>query len=162
MTEQTHDQESAIENVGRIFARGLVIAGGVFWMIAAFSGPYMFKDMSLIESVQTAMWPFVAAMVILLMGWVYERLAAVLLFAASAAVVVWGSMYAWEMGVWILMSFVLVAPMMLAAVLFLLAGSAEARRSFPSEPQHPVTIPEFELARGIKHARGIGIGTGLH
>ena len=85
-----------------------------------------------------------------------------MLFRSSAAVVVWGSMYAWEMGVWILMSFVLVAPMMLAAVLFLLAGSAEARRSFPSEPQHPVTIPEFELARGIKHARGIGIGTGLH
>ena len=47
----------------------------------------------------------------------------------AAGVVVWGSMYAWEMGVWVIMTFVLILPMILAGVLFLLSARAELLRS---------------------------------
>lgn len=140
MSEYTNDENTAMENGGRLAARGFVIAGGVFWTIAAFSGPYVYHDLSLAESFSTAMWPLLATIVILGVGWFYERLAAVLLLSATAAAIVWGVLYSWEIGVWILMSFVLIAPMVLASVFFALAARAEYRRNFPAEPQHPVSV----------------------
>lgn len=127
--DRQSDQVRPIESVGRVAARGLVIAGGAFWMIAAFAGPYVYEDMSLADSLGTAIWPFLAVVVILITGWTYERLASVLLFGASVAVLVWGLMYQWEPGVWVLMMLVLLAPMMSAGILFLLASDSEYRRS---------------------------------
>lgn len=146
MDEATTPEQTVMEDVGRLAARGFVIGGGVFWALTAFSGPYVFHGVDMAESLRTALWPFLAAVVILFVGWTYERLAAVLLFGASVAVLVWGSLFAWEIGVWILMSFVLIAPMMLAGILFLLAAHAEAARRQPSEPQHPVPVKERLLS----------------
>lgn len=129
---------SDTENIVRALARAFVVAGGVFWVIAAFAGPYVFDDTSLVDSLQTALWPFAATVVILLIGRAYEHLAAVLLFAASTAVLVWGVIYGWEIGVWIVMMFVLIAPMTVAAVLFLLAARAEYQRVVPDEPRSAV------------------------
>ena len=115
-----------IENVERMFARGFVIGGGVFWMIAAFAGPFVFGETSARQAFVTAMWPLLATIVTLLIGWYYERIASLLLFAGSAAVFAWGVMYGWEAGVWMIMGTVLIAPMVVAGVLFLLASHSES------------------------------------
>ncbi len=143
-----NDQETRsleIENVERMFARGFVIAGGVFWMIAAFAGPFVFGETTAREAFVTAMWPLLATVVILLIGWYYERLASFLLFAGSAAVFAWGVIYGWEPGVWMIMSAVLIAPMVIAGVLFLLSSHSESM-SLRTEPQRvsasaPATRP---------------------
>ena len=85
-----------IEHLARTLARALVIAGGSFWVIAIFAVPYVYGNVSLAESARTGSWPFLAALVILAIGWKYERLASVLLLGASAAVIVWGVIYGWE------------------------------------------------------------------
>ena len=128
-----------IENVERMIARGFVIAGGVFWIIAAFAGPFVFGETSAREAFVTAMWPLLATAVILLIGWYYERIASFLLFAGSAAVFAWGVMYGWEAGVWMIMSAVLIAPMVIAGVLFLLASHSESV-ALRTEPQ-PIASP---------------------
>ena len=135
MSDTNTDRGIEIENLARALARLAVAAGGVFWMIAAFAGPYVFRDSSMVESVRTALWPFLAAVVILVIGWAYEHFAAVLLMTAAAAVVVWGVLYGWELGVWILMTVVLIGPMTLAAMLFLLAARAESRRPVAPQPE---------------------------
>jgi hypothetical protein len=132
-----NDQETRsleIENVERMFARGFVIAGGFFWMIAAFAGPFVFGETTAREAFVTAMWPLLATVVILLIGWFYERLASFLLFAGSAAVFAWGVIYGWEPGVWMIMSAVLIAPMVIAGVLFLLSSHSESM-TLRTEPQ---------------------------
>ncbi|MBI5231425.1 MAG: hypothetical protein HY876_04575 [Coriobacteriales bacterium] len=135
--------ETDMEIAGRAFARVFVVAGGIFWMAAAFAGPYVYGQMTLATSVKTAMWPFLAAVVTLIIGWTYERLAAVLLFAASTAVVVWGVLYQWEFGVWAIMTFVLIAPMAIAGVLLMLASRAEERRV--AEAKLEPAVPALEL-----------------
>ena len=112
-------------NLERLAARGLVIAGGLFWVIAAFAGPFFYDRSGMGSAVSTAIYPLAAAIATLVIGWTYERLAAVLLFAGAAGVVVWGVLYGWETGMWILMSVVLIAPITIAGILFMLAGRME-------------------------------------
>lgn len=123
------DFDEQAEMLERTAARGFVAAGGVFWVLVAFAGPRFFQGMDATEAVKVAAWPFLATVVILGIGWWDERLAADLLLAAAAAVVVWGILYGWEPGVWAIMSIVLIAPMVMAAVLFILAWRAAVRRS---------------------------------
>jgi uncharacterized membrane protein len=113
-------------NVERILARGFVIAGGLFWVIAAFAGPYFYDRAGTAIAVRDAVYPFAATVAALVIGWTYERLAAIVLFAGAAGVVAWGIMFGWELGVWLLMSIVLIAPMVTASVLFVLASRMQA------------------------------------
>lgn len=129
MLKDPEQDGGGAEELERLFARVLVAGGGAFWAVAAFAGPYVFGHTDLAGSVRTAMWPFLAAVVTLGIGWTYERLAAVLLFAACAATVVWGVLYGWEPGAWMLMAVVLIGPMATAGLLFVLASRAEQRRS---------------------------------
>ncbi|MDO8964032.1 MAG: hypothetical protein Q7W30_05990 [Coriobacteriia bacterium] len=135
--------ETETEQLERLVARALVASGGAFWMIAAFAGPYVYRNMSLTDSIRTATWPFLTAAVILAIGWRYQRLAAVLLFGASAAVLVRGTLYGWEPGVWMIMTCVLIAPMVIAGILFLLAARAEDRRSTAAEQEHAIDARSF-------------------
>lgn len=112
-------------NLERGFARGFVIAGGLFWVVAAFAGRFFYNEAGTAIATRDAVYPFAATVAILVIGWSYERLAALLLFAGAAGVVAWGILFGWEAGLWFLMSAVLLAPMLLAAVLFLLAGRME-------------------------------------
>jgi|GEM_PF-1454767 len=136
MQEVRATKQTGLEDVARIIARGSVIAGGLFWIVAAFSGPFIYHGVDLPSSLKIAMWPFMAAAVTLLIGWFYERLAALLLVAASAAVLLWGTLYQWEPGLWLIMGFVLIAPMALAALLFFLAARLEADRAPLAEEPH--------------------------
>lgn len=133
MSDDASGRQSELEFVERLFARGFVILGGVFWVAATFAGPVAFGDVGIVASVKTAIWPFLATLLTLVIGWKYERLASVLLFGASAAVPIWGLLYNWEAGVWLLMVCLLIAPMALAGILFLLAERAELRRSARTE-----------------------------
>ncbi len=105
----------------RGFARAFVILGGAFWAIAAFAGLYWYQDSGATAAFLAAGIPLVATLVALIVGWYWERLATVLLTLASFGVVYWGIAYQFELGVWLLVTFALIGPMMTAAVLFWMA-----------------------------------------
>jgi hypothetical protein len=105
----------------RGFARTFVIAGGLFWAVATFAGLYTFGQSGAAYAMLGAFFPLVATLATLVIGWYYERVTAALLVLASFAVVVWGVVASFELGVWILVTFTLIGPMMTAAILFWLA-----------------------------------------
>ena len=102
-------------------ARAFVIGGGAFWSIAAFAGLYSFRETGMMYAVLTALIPLAAVAVTLVVGWFYERIAAALLMLASFAVVGYGVIHQFELGVWIIMGFFLIGPMMTSSALFWMA-----------------------------------------
>jgi hypothetical protein len=102
-------------------ARAFVIAGGVFWAIAAFAGLYSFQETGFSAALLAAFFPLVACLATLIVGWYFERTTAALLMLAALAVVAWGVIYQFEMGVWILMTLALIGPMLTASALFWMA-----------------------------------------
>lgn len=105
----------------RGFARAFVIAGGVFWSVAIFAGMYSFRQTGMASAMLGAFFPLVAVLATLVIGWYYERVVAALLVFSSFAVVAWGVIYQFELGVWILMTLALIGPMVTAATLFWMA-----------------------------------------
>lgn len=105
----------------RGFARAFVIAGGAFWSVAIFAGMYSFRQDGIASAMLYAFFPLVAVAATLVIGWYFERAASALLVLASFAVVAWGVIYQFELGVWILMTLALIGPMMTAAILFWMA-----------------------------------------
>jgi hypothetical protein len=112
-------------NMDRLFARAFVVAGGIFWMTASFASLYSFVKAGAPVALLAAFYVFAATGATLAIGWFYERTAAALLVLGSLAVVVWGAVVGWEVGVWILMALFLVAPMLTAATLFAMARREE-------------------------------------
>jgi len=113
-------------NMDRLFARAFVLAGGVFWMTASFAALFNFVKAGAPVALLAAFYVFAATGATLAIGWFYERSAAALLVLGSAAVVVWGAIVGWEIGVWVLMGLFLIAPMLTAAVLFAMARREQA------------------------------------
>ena len=113
------------KGVERLAARSVVVAGGLFWVVAAFAAQYSFRGAAVLESAGSALYPLAATIVTLAVGWRYERLASVLLVLGAAGVAAWGALYAWEPFVWLIMSTVIIGPMLLAATLFALAARME-------------------------------------
>jgi len=109
-------------NIQRLVARLFVVAGGVFWVAAAFGASFSYQGKSVVDSVGTALIPLAITVIALLLGWFFEVLDAVLLFVAAAVVIVWGVISGWEAGVWSIMIVVLVVPMIISGALFLLAA----------------------------------------
>jgi len=114
--------------VERGVARAFVILGGAFWSVAMFmgltSGGYSGYVML------GAFIPLVAVAATLIVGWYYERVASALLVAASFAVVAWGVIFQFEMGVWMIMTFALLGPMLTAATLFWMARREQEAYEF--------------------------------
>ena len=108
-------------NMDRLFARAFVVAGGIFWMSASFAALYSFVRAGAPVALLAAFYVFAATGATLAIGWFYERSAAALLTLGSLAVVVWGVVADWELGVWILMLMFLVGPMLTSAALFMMA-----------------------------------------
>lgn len=111
---------------GRIFlergiARAFVIVGGLFWAAAIFAGLYWWRETGAAYALLGAFIPLMAILVTLVIGWYYERVVSALLVLATAAVVAWGVINGFETGVWIIVTFALIGPMLTAAVLFWLA-----------------------------------------
>lgn len=114
--------------IERGVARTFVIAGGVFWSVAMFMG--LTSGGSSGAVMLGAFVPLVAVAATLIIGWYYERAAAVLLVAASFAVLTWGVVYQFEVGVWLIMTFALLGPMLTAAVLFWMARTEQEQFEF--------------------------------
>jgi hypothetical protein len=127
MTPTDDDRLTRRTRLGRALARALVIAGAAFWVIAAFACPYVYPDVTLAASARTALWPFLATVLILVLGWKHGQLAAVLLSGAAAAVVVWGVIYSWKAEAWLFMTAILIVPMVVAAVLFAFSSRTDER-----------------------------------
>lgn len=109
----------------RLLARGFVIAGGLFWIVAAFAAWYGFREASFVESVGGALNPFLLTVLTFVIGWRFERLASVLLAVGAAGIVTWGVLSAWTSGLWTIMVATLIAPIAVAAVLFYMASRME-------------------------------------
>ena len=105
----------------RGIARGFVLAGGLFWSVASFAGLYSFRESGVGYALLGAFFPLVAVLATLAIGGYYERVVAALLLLAAFGVVVWGVIYQFELGVWMIMTFALIGPMLTASVLFWLA-----------------------------------------
>lgn len=119
---QTEERDATTRiAVERGVARAFVLAGGIFWSIASFAGLYSFRSTGAREALIAAFIPLVACAATLITGWYFERFTAVMLAAASFAVVAWGVIYQFEAGVWAIMTFALLGPMATAAVLMWLA-----------------------------------------
>lgn len=113
--------------VKRGIARAFVVAGGAFWSVASFAGLYSFRQSGATSALVAALYPLAACAVTLVIGWYYERVMAILLVLAAQAVIVYGVLYQFELGVWVLMTITLLGPVLTAAVLFWLArGDQEA------------------------------------
>jgi len=114
-------------NLERIFARGFVLFGGVIWVAAALgAASKTYLNATPMETAWLAFIPLALAGIAFLVGWFYERLAAVLLFVGAVVVVVWGLVGAWEMGVWMTMGAVLIAPTAVAGLLYLMAAMTQS------------------------------------
>lgn len=118
-------------NMERIFARGFVILGGVFWVAAALgAASKTYLNATPMQTVWMAALPLALAIVAFVVGWFYERLAAALLFAGAAVVLLWGLIGGWEMGVWMTMTAVLIAPTAIAGLLYLMAAMTQRACEF--------------------------------
>jgi hypothetical protein len=128
-------RDEGSEVLERIIARGLVLGGGIFWALLAVGTTMLGPYQGLPEAVMKyAAIPLVTAAVILGIGWRYERLAGILLFAATAATIAFGAIFAWEMGMWMFMFTVLIGPMFMSGTLFLLASRNETLRLAVARP----------------------------
>lgn len=116
-----HEDTSLRIAAERGVARAFVLFGGAFWSVAAFAGLYSLSESGTQAAVLAAGIPLIACAVTLIVGWYFERFTSVMLLVASFAVVAWGVIYQFEPGVWMLMTFALLGPMMTASVLFWLA-----------------------------------------
>ena len=107
--------------VERGTARAFVIAGGVFWSIASLGGLYSFRQTGGLDVFLGAVFPLIACLATLVIGWYYERITAVLLVLASVVVVAWGGIYQFSPGAWLLVALALILPALTSAALFWLA-----------------------------------------
>lgn len=114
------DPEQRIQ-LERGSARGFVIAGGLFWAVATFAGLFTFGRTGIAYAMLGAFYPLAATLVTLVIGWYYERVAATLLVLVSFAVVVWGTVTGFELGVWIIVAAFVLGPMLTSATLFWMA-----------------------------------------
>jgi hypothetical protein len=106
----------------RIAARLFVVLGAIIWSVGAVASAYNYPtpDPTALK-IQIAV-PIVLSIVALVVGWFFENLAAVLLFVGAVATIVWGVVAAWELGVWVVMLVFLIAPEIIAGLLFLMAA----------------------------------------
>jgi predicted anti-sigma-YlaC factor YlaD len=135
-------------NVYRLAARYLVLFGGLFWAAVVLMGALKLNSNSIFDfkpvspSLDTALaysmsWIVVAA-VVFVIGLFWERIAAVLLVLAAVGSIAFGVYKGWESGMWIIMLFFIIGPVITSAVLYWMAAreqslcedtaSAEARK----------------------------------
>lgn len=106
----------------RIAARTFVGLGGLVWIVLAAGSALVYPSGVAIRDQYGPFMVLGLAVLALLVGWFYEYLGAILLFAGAVATVIWGVLAGWELGVWGLMALLLLAPEIIGGVLFLAAA----------------------------------------
>ena len=119
-------------NVSRIAARALIVAGGLVWAIMFFAQASTQRYANLTYSLQEvvtagvqAIIPLVLTIGVFVLCLFYERLAALVLLLAAAAVAVYGVFAAWGPVLWVSAMSALALPMVVSAALLLLAASTQ-------------------------------------
>jgi len=116
------------ENTERMFARGFTVLGGIFWIVTAFAGEFMYGAKTIPGAFGVAIYPLIFTISVLGIGWFYERIVSMLLALGAIGTVAWGLIQGtWEPSVWAIMLIFFVAPTVVAAVLFFLAGTQAQR-----------------------------------
>lgn len=133
-------------SVERGVARGFVILGGLFWGVTVFAGLYSFRETGMAYALLGAFIPFLATLVTLVIGWYYERAVAILLLLATVAVIAYGVMTQFEAGVWTIVTFALIGPMLTASVLFWLARRDQEALELRLSKLAAMSAPAGQLA----------------
>jgi hypothetical protein len=119
-------------NASRLIARIFIVAGGLVWAMMFFAQAttqrysnltYTFHDVT--KAGVSALLPLALTVAVFVMCLYYERLAAVVLFAAAGVVVVWGLIVGLGPLLWMSVLLALVVPMAISASLLLLAASTQ-------------------------------------
>ena len=117
-------------NIDRVFARMMVVFGGIFWIAALFGGTtaanYRNASYSLPELAQlsvASLIPLALTIAVLVLGLFYERLTGIVLVLIVLAMLVWGFTQHWgEIVLWVTALSVLVAPSAISGALYELAA----------------------------------------
>jgi hypothetical protein len=125
--------ETGVMDGERIAARLFVGLGGIIWIGLAIGSAFVYGTPNPSALTIQITLPIVLAVVAFVVGWFYENAAALLLFAGAIATIVWGVVAGWEAGVWGLMALVLIAPEIIAGLLFLMAAQMQDRCLMESE-----------------------------
>lgn len=119
-------------NIARFAARVVLIIGAALWVVMLVARTtdqryayltYTFGEV--MAAGLNALLPLAIVIGVFVLAMFYERLAAAVLFAVAVAVVVWGAIVQWDPGVWVAMLLVMVLPLIVSAVLLLLAASTQ-------------------------------------
>jgi hypothetical protein len=129
-------------NIDRVFARLLVVFGGMFWIAAFFGGTtaanYREASYSLPELAQastTALIPLAITIIVFVLAMYFERLTGVVLAVMAIGMLVWGGLAHWgEIGIWLTAVSVLVAPTAISGALFELAARRQERQELEVSP----------------------------
>lgn len=120
-------------NVERLFARGFVVFGGVVWAVMLVASETVAEHTTFAHTLRevaaaagSAALPLAAAAFILVIGLFYEMLTALVLLIGAAGTAVWGVTAGWSDALWVIMGVTTIGPMLLAAVLFILAARMQA------------------------------------
>lgn len=113
-------------NVERLSARLFVAFGGGLWLLAAASAATGYWGPTLQHGVGEALVLGGTAVVVLAVGWFYERIAAVLLFVAAAGSAIYGLVMGWAIGVFVTVALFVIVPMIMAGLMFLTAAETQS------------------------------------
>lgn len=113
-------------NAQRIFARGMLLLGGIFWVSMIWGASWAYQGQPFSEAFGNAAIFAVAIIAIFVLGMFYEYLASAVLAAVAVAVIVWGIVAGWEAGVWGYVAFVILIPTIASAILYAAAARMQA------------------------------------
>jgi hypothetical protein len=108
--------------IERVAARLFVGLGGLLWIVLTGGASFVYPSSPTTINFLPSFAVVVLAVVAFLVGWFYENAAAVLLFVGAVVTIVWGVLAGWEAGVWGLMALFLIAPEVIAGLLFLMSA----------------------------------------
>ncbi len=113
-------------NVERLSARLFVAVGAVLWLLAAASAYTGYWGPTLQHGIGEALVLGTTALAVLAVGWVFERVGALLVFLSAVATVVYGFVMGWEAGIFVTVALVVVVPMIMAGLMFLTAAETQS------------------------------------
>jgi hypothetical protein len=135
----SEEMNSARRNTERMFARGFVVLGGIFWIVTAFAGPYVYGGKSVVGAFGVAFYPLAFTIGVLVVGWYYERVVSLVLALGAVGTIAWGVIMGWEPAVWAIMLMFFVSPTVVASLLFFLAGSTSSDDSTVTARGHALS-----------------------
>lgn len=112
-------------NVQRILARFMLVFGGIFWVSMAWGAAWVYQGAPIEQALGGALIYAAAIAVVFVIGLFYENVAALLLALAAVGVVVYGIIAAWWPALWGTMFFFFILPLLLSAVLYVMAAQMQ-------------------------------------